>query len=192
MPKGTKTLGNSKALAWESRGFVHKKEDVYILTHPLFCFIRNFEWYYCRFLWRKPLFSLRLLRNQHVFLSLVILCVITIRTVGVHRPHHWCWVSARWHDMIKRAIVAHPLWRKNKMYHNCKNTSKILTAKNESASETLFLTFIIISLFFYNERNPQDESSCHSYHKRIAYNLLIWSTFAQNVKSDSKMKLKIL
>jgi len=25
MPKGTKTLGNSKALAWESRGFVHKK-----------------------------------------------------------------------------------------------------------------------------------------------------------------------
>ena len=35
MPKGTKTLGNSKALAWESRGFVHKKEDVYILTHPL-------------------------------------------------------------------------------------------------------------------------------------------------------------
>jgi len=24
---------------------------------------------------------------------------------------------------------------KNKMYHNCKNTSKILTAKNESASE---------------------------------------------------------
>jgi len=34
MPKGTKTLGNSKALAWESRGFVHKKEDVYILTHP--------------------------------------------------------------------------------------------------------------------------------------------------------------
>ena len=34
MPKGTKTLGNSKALAGESRGFVHKKEDVYILTHP--------------------------------------------------------------------------------------------------------------------------------------------------------------
>ena len=21
-------------MAWESRGFVHKKEDVYILTHP--------------------------------------------------------------------------------------------------------------------------------------------------------------
>ena len=41
MPKGTKTLGNSKALAWESRGFVHKKEDVYILTHPHF-YIRNF------------------------------------------------------------------------------------------------------------------------------------------------------
>lgn len=25
MPKGTKTLGNNKALAWESRGFAHKK-----------------------------------------------------------------------------------------------------------------------------------------------------------------------
>jgi len=35
MPKGTKTLGNSKALACERRGFVHKKEDVDILTHPL-------------------------------------------------------------------------------------------------------------------------------------------------------------
>jgi len=33
---------------------------------------------------------LRLLRNQQVFLSLVILRVITIRTIGVHRPHHWC------------------------------------------------------------------------------------------------------
>ena len=34
MFKGTKTLGNNKALALESRGFVHKKEDVDILTHP--------------------------------------------------------------------------------------------------------------------------------------------------------------
>ena len=162
------------------------------LAHSFFCFIRYFEWYYYRSLWGKPLFSFKLLRDQHVLLSLEILHVITIRTIGVHHPHHWCWVSARWYDMIKRVIVAHLLWRKNKMYHNCKNASKILTVKNESASETLFHTFIIISLFFYNERNPQNESSCHSYHKRIAYNLLIWSTFAQNVKSDSKMKLKIL
>ena len=162
------------------------------LAHSFFCFIRYFEWYYYRSLWGKPLFSFKLLRDQHVLLSLEILHVITIRTIGVHRPHHWCWVSARWYDMIKRVIVVYPLWRKNKIYHNCKNTSKIPTAKNESASETLFLTFIIISLFFYNERNPQNESSCHSCHKRIAYNLLICSTFARSVKSDSKMKLKIL
>ena len=44
MPKGTKTLGNSKALAWESRGFVHKKEDVYILTHPH----ESFNVLYCK------------------------------------------------------------------------------------------------------------------------------------------------
>ena len=33
--KGTKYLGHNKALAWESRGFAIKKEDVPILTHPL-------------------------------------------------------------------------------------------------------------------------------------------------------------
>ena len=43
------------------------------------------------------------------------------------------------------------------MYHNCKNTSKILTAKNESASEYAFPTFIPISLIFYNKRNPKYE-----------------------------------
>ena len=42
MPKGTKTLGNSKALAWESRGFVHKKESVAILTHThLHLYLKN-------------------------------------------------------------------------------------------------------------------------------------------------------
>lgn len=35
MPKVTKNLGNSKDLACESRGFVHKKRDVPILTHLL-------------------------------------------------------------------------------------------------------------------------------------------------------------
>lgn len=33
MLKGIKTLGYSKALTWESQGFVHKKGCVY-LTHP--------------------------------------------------------------------------------------------------------------------------------------------------------------
>ena len=36
MPKDTKTLGNNKARAWESPGFVHKKGHAYILTRPLF------------------------------------------------------------------------------------------------------------------------------------------------------------
>ncbi|CAG9878788.1 hypothetical protein BOVA115_2815 [Bacteroides ovatus] len=37
MPKDTKSLGNNKAPACESRGFVRKKQKVCILTHlPLF------------------------------------------------------------------------------------------------------------------------------------------------------------
>lgn len=34
MPKVTKILGNNKALAWESLGFVHKKGCACILTQP--------------------------------------------------------------------------------------------------------------------------------------------------------------
>ena len=83
------------------------------LAHSFFCFIGHFEWYYYRSLRCKPLFSFKLLRDQHVLLSLEILHVITIRTIGVHHPHHWCWVSARWYDMIKRVIVVYPLWREN-------------------------------------------------------------------------------
>ena len=105
------------------------------LAHSFFCFIGHLKWYYYRYLWGKPLFSFRLIRDQHVLLSLVILRVITVRTIGVRHPHHWCWVSARWYDMIKRAIVAHPLWRKNKMCYHCENSSKLFTVKNESASE---------------------------------------------------------
>ena len=105
------------------------------LAHSFFCFIRYFEWYYYRSLWGKPLFSFKLLRDQHVFLSLVILRVITVRTIGVHRPHHWCWVSARWYDMIKRVIVVYPLWRENKMCRNCENSSRLCTVKSECASE---------------------------------------------------------
>ena len=36
MPKDTKTLGNSKARACESLGFVHKKGCARVLTHLLF------------------------------------------------------------------------------------------------------------------------------------------------------------
>ena len=38
MPKDTKTLGNSKARACESLGFVHKKGCARVLTQPLFFF----------------------------------------------------------------------------------------------------------------------------------------------------------
>ena len=39
MPKDTKTLGNSKARACESLGFVHKKGCARVLTQPLFCIV---------------------------------------------------------------------------------------------------------------------------------------------------------
>ena len=39
MPKDTKTLGNSKARACESLGFVHKKDCARVLTHLLLAFI---------------------------------------------------------------------------------------------------------------------------------------------------------
>ena len=35
MPKDTKTLGNNKARACESLGFVHKKGCASVLTQPL-------------------------------------------------------------------------------------------------------------------------------------------------------------
>jgi hypothetical protein len=38
MPKDTKTLGNSKARACESLGFVHKKGCARVLTQPLFSY----------------------------------------------------------------------------------------------------------------------------------------------------------
>ncbi|CAG9877484.1 hypothetical protein BOVA115_1525 [Bacteroides ovatus] len=39
MPKDTKSLGNNKAPACESRGFVRKKQKVCILTHLLLFFL---------------------------------------------------------------------------------------------------------------------------------------------------------
>ena len=41
MPKDTKTLGNSKARACESLGFVHKKGCARVLTQPLFIYINK-------------------------------------------------------------------------------------------------------------------------------------------------------
>jgi len=38
MLKDTKSLGNNKAPACESRGFVRKKQKVCILTHLRYCF----------------------------------------------------------------------------------------------------------------------------------------------------------
>ena len=38
MPKDTKTLGNNKARACESLGFVHKKGCARVLTQPHFFF----------------------------------------------------------------------------------------------------------------------------------------------------------
>ena len=38
MLKDTKSLGNNKAPACESRGFVRKKKEVRILTHLLFIY----------------------------------------------------------------------------------------------------------------------------------------------------------
>ena len=43
MPKDTKTLGNSKARACESLGFVHKKGCARVLTQPLFYFVARQE-----------------------------------------------------------------------------------------------------------------------------------------------------
>ena len=40
MPKDTKSLGNNKAPACESRGFVHKKRGVHFDTPPLLYIIR--------------------------------------------------------------------------------------------------------------------------------------------------------
>ncbi len=40
MPKDTKTLGNNKARACESLGFVHKKGCARVLTQPLKSYIK--------------------------------------------------------------------------------------------------------------------------------------------------------
>ena len=61
MPKDTKSLGNNKAPACESRGFVRKKQKVCILTHLLgredgfgCCHCRFGSLRRCRFCSRVP------------------------------------------------------------------------------------------------------------------------------------------
>ena len=43
MLKDTKSLGNNKAPACESRGFVHKKGCARVLTQPLFVIATGFK-----------------------------------------------------------------------------------------------------------------------------------------------------
>ena len=45
MPKDTKSLGNNKAPACESRGFVRKRKKGCILTHLLFLSVHDFMCY---------------------------------------------------------------------------------------------------------------------------------------------------
>ena len=49
MPKDTKTLGNSKAWACESLGFVHKKGCARVLTHLLFYLYKLYFFFFCYF-----------------------------------------------------------------------------------------------------------------------------------------------
>ena len=46
MPKDTKTLGNSKARACESLGFVHKKGCARVLTQPPFLYSMLIFYFY--------------------------------------------------------------------------------------------------------------------------------------------------
>ena len=46
MPKDTKTLGNSKARACESLGFVHKKGCARVLTQPPFSIEKTFSYFF--------------------------------------------------------------------------------------------------------------------------------------------------
>lgn len=38
----------------------------------------------------NPLLSFRPIRNKQVFLCLVNLYIVTVRTIGVHHPHNMC------------------------------------------------------------------------------------------------------
>ena len=57
MPKDTKTLGNSKARACESLGFVHKKGCARVLTQPRFFYISGCIYFALRTPFRKRLVS---------------------------------------------------------------------------------------------------------------------------------------
>ena len=57
MPKDTKTLGNSKARACESLGFVHKKGCARVLTQPLFHLTFSSASFSCDFYLTKIFFT---------------------------------------------------------------------------------------------------------------------------------------
>ena len=52
--------------------------------------------------------SLDLFIGQYVSLYLVNLCIITVHTIGVHHPHHWCSPPAPL-VFTARTICANPL-----------------------------------------------------------------------------------
>lgn len=117
-----------------------------------------------------------------------------------NRPHYWCSPSAPlvlsirtmiWHDK-KGYCGSSTMEKKIRCAVTVKTVPNSLLPRTNLSQNTLFLTFIPISLIIYNKRNIQNESSCHSCHKRTVYNLLTYSMFTWSVKSDSKMKLKIL
>ena len=82
MPKDTKTLGNSKARACESLGFVHKKGCARVLTQPrkIWKMVMYYKYYYS-FPQRSVLFPLFFLHSwRH-------LCIITLFIIGFNlRP----------------------------------------------------------------------------------------------------------
>lgn len=61
------------------------------------------------------------------------------------------------------------------MCRHYKNNSKLLTIKNKSASKYA-ISHIHSNIPVFLQKK-QNESFCHSYHKRTAYNLLTYNTF---------------
>ncbi|WP_229533000.1 hypothetical protein, partial [Phocaeicola vulgatus] len=65
MPKDTKSLGNNKAPACESRGFVRKKQKVCILTHLLYIL---FSQHFCKNKIYRQFILFELLQVSFIFI----------------------------------------------------------------------------------------------------------------------------
>ena len=74
MPKDTKSLGNNKAPACESRGFVLKKKKVRILTH-----LRNLI---IRFFFYRELIKRECLEREIIFYP----CLLFLPPNGIETP----------------------------------------------------------------------------------------------------------